>query len=423
MRGKYAAVILVPVLLGALAGCSSAGGDDQSADGELSGELTYAFWDQNQQPAMEQMAEDFMAEHPGVDVSVEVTPFTQYWTKLQTQGQGKTLPDVFWMNGPNAKIYGPSGLIEPITELVDSGEIDTSNYPDSLNELYTIEGVQYGVPKDFDTVGVWYNTDLLQQAGVAEPTPDWTWADFQEAANTVSSQLSGQGVYGVAAELTGQQSYYDTIYQAGGFVISEDMKTSGYDDPKSIAGLQFWADLIGSGAMPSVQQLSDTTPNQWFTSGKAAFYWAGSWMASEIAESPVAANVKTVQMPKEEQSATVIHGVANVVAADSKNKAAAQAFQAYLGSEDAANTLAELRAAIPAFNGTQQAWVDSEPSFGLQMFLDATEYSVPDPESYNTTAWRDVEYELLPQAFSGERPVEEVAKELADRMNELLAEE
>jgi multiple sugar transport system substrate-binding protein len=422
MRGKYAAVILVPVLLGALAGCSSAG-EQQSADGELSGELTYAFWDQNQQPAMEQMAEDFMAEHPEVEVSVEVTPFTQYWTKLQTQGQGKTLPDVFWMNGPNAKVYGPSGLIEPITELVDRGEIDPSNYPDSLNELYTIDGVQYGVPKDFDTVGVWYNTDLLQQAGVAEPTPDWTWADFQEAANAVSSQLSGDGVYGVAAELTGQQSYYDTIYQAGGFVISEDMKTSGYDDPKSIAGLQFWADLIASGAMPSVQQLSDTTPNQWFTSGKTAFYWAGSWMASEIAESPVAANVKTVQMPKEEQSATVIHGVANVVAADSKNKAAAQAFQAYLGSEEAATTLADMRAAIPAFNGTQQAWVDSEPTFGLQMFLDATEYAVPDPESYNTTAWRDVEYELLPQAFSGERPVDEVAKELAERMNALLAEE
>jgi multiple sugar transport system substrate-binding protein len=128
-------------------------------------------------------------------------------------------------------------------------------------------------------------------------------------------------------------------------------------------------------------------------------------------------------MPVDERAATVIHGVANVIAADGGNKEAAAAFQAYLGSEEAALTSAEMRAAIPAFNGTQQAWVDSEPTFGLQTFLDATEYAVPDPESYNTTAWRELEYELLPQAFSGERPTEEVAKELAERMNELLAEE
>ncbi|MCS5732188.1 ABC transporter substrate-binding protein [Herbiconiux daphne] len=422
MRGKYAVAILASALLVGLAGCSGSG-SEPAADGDISGDLTYAIWDQNQQPAMEKMADDFMAEHPDVKVTVEVTPFTQYWTKLQTQGSAKTLPDVFWMNGPNAKIYAPSGLIEPITSLVDDGQIDPANYPESLDELYTIDGVQYGVPKDFDTIGVWYNTDLLQKAGVPEPTADWTWDDFKAAAQTVSDKLSGDGVYGVVAELTGQQSYYDSIFQAGGYVISDDMKTSGYDDPKTIEGLQLWTDLIASGASPSVQQLSDTTPNQWFTSGKAAFYQAGSWMASEIAESPIAADVKTVQMPAEEKSATVIHGVANVVAADSQNKAAAQAFQAYLGSKEAALTLAELGAAIPAFNGTQQTWVDSEPGFGLQMFLDATSYAVPDPESYNTTAWRDLEYELLPQAFSGERPVKEVADELAERMNALLAEE
>lgn len=424
MRGKFAAAALGSAMLVGLTGCAGANpGTEDSGDGELSGDLTYAIWDERQQPAMEQMAADFMEQHPEVNVTVEVTPFSQYWTKLQTQGSAKELPDVFWMNGPNAKVYAPSGLLEPIDALVESGQVDPSNYPEALNELYTLDGSQWGVPKDFDTIGVWYNTALLEKAGVAEPTADWTWDDFAVAAQTVSDNLAAEGTYGVVAELTGQQSYYDTIFQAGGYVISDDMKKSGYDDPKTIAGLQFWTDLIASGASPSVQQLSDTLPNQWFTSGKAAFYWAGSWLASEIAASPVAADVRTVPMPVDEQAATVIHGVANVIAADGGNKEAAAAFQAYLGSEEAALTSADMRAAIPAFNGTQQAWVDSEPTFGLQTFLDATEYAVPDPESYNTTAWREVEYELLPQAFSGERPTDEVAKELAERMNELLAEE
>ncbi|MDR5700475.1 ABC transporter substrate-binding protein [Agromyces aerolatus] len=423
-RRTITATLATAAFAVALTGCASGG--TAEADGDLSGDLLYAIWDENQAPALEQMAADFTAQHPEVSITVEVTPFAQYWTKLQTQATAKTLPDVFWMNGPNAKVYAPGGVLEPITGLIESGDVDPANYPDSLNELYTLDGVQYGVPKDFDTIGVWYNADILERAGVAIPTADWTWADFQEAAQTVSEQLSGEGVYGAVAELAsgGQQGYYNTIFQAGGSVISDDMTTSGYDDPKSIEGLQFWADLIASGASPTIQQLSDTTPNQWFTSGKAAMYWAGSWMVSEIAASEVADAVGTVQMPAGERSATVIHGVANVVAADGENTEAALAFAAYLGSEEAALTLAEFGAAIPAFNGTQDAWVASAPTFGLQMFLDAAaDYAVPDPESYNTGAWREVERELLPQAFSGERPVAEVAQELADRMNELLAEE
>lgn len=427
MRRSILAAFTVPALAVALIGCNSEepGASDDPSD-ELSGDLVYAIWGEAQAPAMQQMADDFSAANPGVSITVEVTPFAQYWTKLETQATGNTLPDVFWMNGPNAQVYAPNGLLEPVTSLVESGAVDPSNYPEVLNELYTIDGVQYGVPKDFDTIGVWYNKDILARAGVAEPSPDWTWADFQSAAKAVSDALEDEGIFGVVAELAagGQQSYYDTVFQAGGWVISDDRTKSGFDDPKSIRGLEFWADLIAEGASPTMEQLSDTTPNQWFTSGKAAMYWAGSWMVAEIAESGVAEHVSTVQMPADERSATVLHGLSNVVAADGTNKDAAMAFAAYLGSEEAAITQAQLGAAIPAFNGTQQEWVDSAPTFGLQMFLDAAvDYPVADPNSLNTDAWREIERELLPQAFSGQRPVAEVAEELASRMNELLAAE
>lgn len=421
-RSVFGAVAASSLLL-ALVGCSAPA---ENGAGGLSGELTYALWDQNQVPAYEEIMSEFTALYPDITVTVEATPWSQYWPKLQTQASAKTLPDVFWMNGPNAKIYGPSGVLAPIDDVIAAGDIDLANYPEPLVSLYTIDGAQYGVPKDFDTIGVWYNKDLLAKAGVAEPTNDWTWADFQAAAKQVSDTLGGEGVYGSVAELAtgGQQGYYNTIFQAGGEVISPDGKTSGYDSPEAIAGIQFWADLIANGSAPTMQQISDTTPNQWFTSGKAAFYWAGSWMVSEIAASPVADAVGTVAMPTGERQATVIHGVANVIAADGPNVEAAKALVAFLASKEAALTQARLGAAIPAFNGTQQAWVDSAPSFGLQMFLDAaSDYAVADPESNNTTAWREVERELLPQAFSGERPVAEVAKELADRMNELLAAE
>ncbi|MFX4271403.1 hypothetical protein ACQBAR_12415 [Propionibacteriaceae bacterium Y1685] len=97
------------------------------------------------------------------------------------------------------------------------------------------------------------------------------------------------------------------------------------------------------------------------------------------------------------------------------------AFQAFLASEEAALIQAKSGAAVPAYNGTQTAWVESAP-WNLQVFLDEAENSaVPYPVSLNTAEWNQFETELLPQAFTGERPVEEAAGEMATRMNEILA--
>ncbi|MFD6178319.1 MULTISPECIES: ABC transporter substrate-binding protein [unclassified Isoptericola] len=426
---RMAALTGVIVSAIALAGCSA--DDDPKTSGatavsaDTQAEITYGIWDENQLPAIKQNIEDFNEDYPGIKVTVDVTPWDQYWTKLQTQATSDTLPDVFWINGPNFQLYAANDQLEPVTGLVEAGDVDPANYPAALNELYSLDGEQFGVPKDFDTIVLWYNKAILKEAGVAEPTADWTWEDFHDAARTISDKLGGEGIYGVAPWLTnGQSAYYNTILQAGGEVISADGTKSGFDSPEAIKGLQLWADLIADGSSPTLQQLSDTDALAYFQNGKAGLYWSGTWDVAPLAESGVADDITTAPLPHDERRATVIHGLANVVSANSAEKAAAQAFQAYLGTEEAQLTQADMGAANPAFNGTQDAFVESVPSFNLQTFLDAAdEYSFPYPVSKNTAVWTQLEAELLPAAFSGERPVADVAAELAEKMNEALAEE
>lgn len=419
---------LAPLALAAVLGLTACA-PSAATDGDLSAEtkatISYAIWDENQVPALEANISDFNKIYPNITVKIDITPWAQYWTKLQTQASGDTLPDVFWMNGPNFQLYAANDQLEPMTKLIDDGQVDPANYPDALNVLYSYDDVQYGMPKDFDTVALWYNKAILAEAGVETPDDSWTWDDFHTAAKTVSDTLADQGIYGVATGLTGgQEGYYNTILQAGGSIISDDGKTSGYDDPKTIAGLQFWADLIADGSSPSLQQLSDTPHNAWFTSSKTAFFWSGTWSVAELAAASNTDDLDVAPLPRGEKQATVIHGLANVVSATSAHKAAAQAFQTYLGSKEAQALQAEMGAANPAFNGTQQAFIDSVPHFNLQVFLDeAANYSYPYPISKDTAAWSTIENELLPQAFSGARPVAEVAQELATRMNEALAKE
>lgn len=407
------------------AGTTSPEGTESTSPDDMEATISYALWDSNQVAAVEKNIADFNKTYPNVEVRINLTPWGDYWTKLQTQASTGTLPDVFWMNGPNFQYYAANGALEPIDALIDSGDFDSSKYPAGLNELYTYDGAQYGVPKDIDGLGVWYNKAILEEAGVAVPTDDWTWEDFQTAAKTVSDNLKDQGIYGVVPELgDGQNCYYNTILQAGGYVLSPDGQQSGFDDPDSIKGLQFWTDLIANGSSPTLEQLADTLPNQYFQSSKAAFLWSGTWMAGELSEAANAADIDVAPLPigPAGRGAT-IHGLASVVSAQSKNLAAAQAFQAYLGSEEAQMTQGQLGGVNPAFEGTSEAYVQSVPNFNMQAMLDSAEYATPLPVSRNSAVWYQYEKDLLPDAFSGNRPVEEVAQELADRMNAALAEE
>lgn len=428
-RGRRVAAVVAATLgLALAAGCSSSGGtDDKTAAppaggdaADLTATITYALWDQTQVAGIEENIAAFNEKYPNVTVNVDVTPWGDYWTKRQTEASSNTLPDVFWMNGPNFQLYASNGKLEPITGLVDSGAIDPAKYPSALVDLYSYDGTSYGVPKDFDTIGIWANKALFDEAGVALPEGDWTWEEFQSTAAEISSALKDKGIYGAAAGMDGQTTYYPTIFQAGGTVVSDG--TSGYDTPEAQAGIQFWTDLIASGASPSMAQLTDQPADQWFLSGKLAMYQGGSWYRAALADAEFKDDVRVLPLPKGKEQANVIHGVANVVGANSKNKEAAQAFQAFLATEEAQLTQAK-SGIISAYTGTQGTFVEALPDAGLQMFLDAADYAKPLPVSANTAAWNALETELLPAAFSGERPVADVTADLAEQMNAALAAE
>lgn len=411
-----------------LAGCSSGATAAPAAgtvDKNTSADLTYAVWDQNQVDAINANIKAFNALYPKIRVNVDVSPWDAYWTKLQTEASSSTLPDLFWLNGPNFELYASNGKIAPITDQVASGAIDPKNYSPALDDMYSYQGVQYGVPKDFDTVAVWVNKDLFAQAGVAVPDRSWTWADFQSAAAEISAKLKAQGVYGAAGNLAGgQTTYYDTILQAGGNVIDDARTKSRYDTPEAAKGIQFWTDLIASGGSPSVQQLTDTAPDKWYTDGKLAMLFDGSWFRGELKGTAPESSTTVLPLPVGETQATVIHGVTNAVASNSKNLAAAHAFQAFLAGKAAQEQQGDMGAVIPAFNGTQAAFVKSLPaSANLQVFVDAVGYAHPLPISKNTAAWNISETSLLPAAFDGTEKVSSVLSDLAAKMNSALAKE
>ena len=184
MRKQLFAIALATTVAASVAACSSGSsgsGAKQSAaasqpsnPADLKANITYAIWGSNETAAADKIVADFNKTYPNVHVSVQTAPYGSYWTKLQTEASSKTLPDVFWMNGPNFQLYASHGMLQPMTGLTGSKKIDPADYPASLNKLYTFNGVQYGAPKDFDTIAVLVNKQLFTQAGVPLPKAGWT---------------------------------------------------------------------------------------------------------------------------------------------------------------------------------------------------------------------------------------------------------
>ncbi|TWD75346.1 carbohydrate ABC transporter substrate-binding protein (CUT1 family) [Kribbella amoyensis] len=423
--------VVAGLVLAATALTACGGGTDQAGDtkvpddpSQVKGDITYAIWDVNQQPAMQEIVKAFNAKYPNVKVSISLATFDQYFTKLKTQGTSDNLPDVFWMNGPNFQLFAANDQLAKLDGLTEAKQLDPANYPKALNDLYTLDGTQYGVPKDYDTVALWYNKKLFADAKVQPPTADWTWDDYKAAAAKLKAALGPKGIFATGDTLGNQADYYPAMLSNGGYVIKDGK--SGYGDPKSVEALQFWSDMVKNGYTPTAAQNAETKSQDRFFDGKAAMMWNGNWVVSAAIKSQHKDDFTVVPLPKAPggERKTVIHGIANVMSAKTKNPEASAAFLAFLGGKDAALIQAKAGAANPAFTGTQGDFVNSVPGYNLKTYIEAAEqYAEPYPVSKDTAVWNKLETDQIAAAFGGDKPMSEIGPEVAKQMDEALGKE
>ena len=378
--------------------------------------LSFMIWDKNQEPGMSAIARAFEEKNPGVEIKVQVTGWDEYWTKLEAAATGGSLPDIFWMHSTRFYDYANNNILLEVGDTIGDGY---KNFPEDLVKLYEFNGKNYAVPKDFDTIGMFYNKALFDKAGVPYPDGTWNWEQFLDTAK----KLTKDGVYGVAAPMDAQQGYWNSIYQNGGNVI--DGKKSGYDLKASQEGLQWWLDLsMKEKVSPTQAQFSETDAYAMFMSGKVVMVSLGSWMVPGIEQNKeFAKNVGVTYLPKGKVNASIYNGLGYSAAASTKYPEEVKAFLKFTATEEANLLQAKYASAIPAYNGTQQGWVDHNKDMDLKIFVDQLKYGVIFPNSKTAPQWRAYENEIFAPLFAGQVDVNTATGNYAKKMNEILATE
>lgn len=384
--------------------------------------ITYGLWDTNQAVGIKKMADEFTAANPGIKIELQVNGWSDYWTALEAAASAGTLPDTFWMHSNNIYKYASNNMLMDLTDKIASSEkVKMDNFPKGLVQIYNFNGKQFAVPKDYDTIGLWYNKTMFDKAGVKYPDDTWTWNDLYDAAKKLTKADKSQ--YGFLAALHSQEGYYNFVYQNGGTIITSDKK-SGYDDPKTIEAMEYYVKFVKDGLSPQV--FDDAQRAQDMENGLCAMGLFGSWNLSGFSTNEyMKNNVDVTVLPKAPNGgkASIFNGLGLAIAPNTKNPDAAWKWIEYCGSKEGQLKQAELGIAISAYNGTADAWVNSNKTFNIKCFIDMVQYAQIRPYSNTTSVWEDKAYEALKGAFTGEKTVEQACKDAAKSMNDSLAQE
>jgi multiple sugar transport system substrate-binding protein len=222
-------------------------------------------------------------------VNAEATDFqivhqanpSDYYTKLQTMIAGNTAPDLMWLSQEYVANFADNGAILDITDQIATlsdmpaaklddyypGSIAVAKYNDRL----------YGLPWIAQPVVLYYNPDLFQKAGVNPPDESWTWDTFKDAAKKLTVKDASGNITQYGTSFSGWPPIQMFIWQAGGDVISPDLKSSPIDSPEAIQGEQFYSDIIYN---PEYAVPEDVIKEQGFgemaKAGKVAMFFGGA---------------------------------------------------------------------------------------------------------------------------------------------------
>ncbi|MDN5901046.1 MAG: extracellular solute-binding protein [Brachybacterium sp.] len=442
-------------LLGTAAACSpssdsgdsgsgSAGGGGSDAGGSTGGDkgtLTFRLWDQNAVPAYEESLTAF-TEASGWNVDIDVVPWGDYWTRLPLDVASGDAADVYWMNSANYVQYKDSEALLDINQVIPDG---AAQWEQSVVDLYTRDGGLWGVPQIWDSIALFYNKALVEEAGVDpsslafDPTADTD--SLREAGTELTVDGAGKhpGEDGFDADSREQfgfnsqadrQAIIGPMLASNGAQWQEDDKYV-FASPEGIEAFQYMADLINvEDIAPSA---ADTNENgdfsrDLFTQGKLGLFQSGPYNLLPISEgvddSFEWALAAPVAGPAGAKS--LVHGVVAVgnAQADEAQQDGITELLTWLGSKDGQLPLAEKGVSFPAHVDAQEAFLDfwDEKGVDVSIFVEAAKDAAEADTGARANAGLTAAIPIFQEVFIGRLTAEEGIPQAQEEGNDAMAE-
>jgi multiple sugar transport system substrate-binding protein len=308
-------------------------------------EVTITYWGLwEDSPTLETVITEFRTANPKIKVQYVKQSQRQYRERLQAaivRGDG---PDVFQFHNTWVPMLRSELSPAPAT-LMTSAEFGTTFYPVASSDLVGGQ-VIYGIPLNFDGLGLYYNEDLLTAAGMKFPT---TWPELLEIVPrlTVKTDTRIQQS-AIALGTTGNIENFSDI--VGLMMMQNGARLSNPTGKEAEDTLMFYRKFANPS--DSVYTWNESMDNSIyaFAMGKVAMILAPSWRAFEVKQ--INANLHFKIAPVPQLPGNTLNWASywvGGVSTKSKYQAAAWAFLKHLTSRDSMTKLYGEEAKIRLF--------------------------------------------------------------------------
>lgn len=229
----------------------------------------------------------FQAANPGITIEQVYNPSNTFQDSYRAAAGAGEGPDmIIWANDFSGELAN-SGLIAPITDMVDD-EL-RAQATESAWGTFTWEGDIYGVPFSAKTLAFFYNKSLVPEAPA-------TWQDVLD----ISAELAEEGVTGLAF----QNGFFHSagfLYSLGGSLMDDEGNATFGEGGEGAAGmeayLQLHQDMYNLGQDPDSGVVIDgASPNPGFQAGNVAMTYDGIWNLAQF-ESDLGSDLGVSIMP------------------------------------------------------------------------------------------------------------------------------
>lgn len=268
--GVVGGLAAAALAVGALSACGG-GSDGASSDGPEK-VVFWGSWSGDQAKQLKAQAEAFNETQDEYEVSYVAQELVE--EKLLTGLASGSVPDVVLWDRYNTSLYVQKNALAPLDELIEGDGIDVAQfYEQALSEV-VVDGTTYGIPLLVDNRSLFYNADVLAEAGVEPPT---NWDELKAAAVAVSEH-EGSKLTRAGFALDDPGLFNIWIKQAGGQMLTDDGTKTAFNSPEGLEVLEFWKSLLDAGVyQPGFGEGIDA-----FAEGALAMKYDGPWALASL---------------------------------------------------------------------------------------------------------------------------------------------
>ncbi|GGW85693.1 sugar ABC transporter substrate-binding protein [Streptomyces caelestis] len=264
-RLTAAALTVVAVVTGTSA-CSTGTGNTSA---QAAGGDTYTIWDPYPQfakgSAWAKLLDD-CGTKAGVKIKRTAFDTSDLTNKALLAAQQRNSPDVLIVDNPVVSTLAEAGVLTT----TDENKLDTSKVSPNLLAAGQAGGKTYGTPIGANTLALYYNKEVLKDAGVdIASIKDW------KSLTAALAKVEKAGKKGITFSAVGTE---EGSFQFLPWFWGSGAKLTALDSPEATAALNLWTDWLKKGYAPnSVLNNTQTTSWQEFASGDYAFAENGTW--------------------------------------------------------------------------------------------------------------------------------------------------